>query len=83
MEVLAGVIIGILVTLALLKRPITLNVNKTVEEIRHPIEMPDLGKEMKKPASESDKVYDEDMKSFIDDVNNMMLGGKPNVEANK
>ena len=83
MEVLAGVIIGILVTLSLLKHPITINVNKKLEEVHPVIPMPDLGAEMKKPDEALDKVYDEDMKGFIDEVNNMMLGGKPNGEANK
>jgi hypothetical protein len=83
MEVLAGVIIGILVTLSLLKRPITININKKLEEVRPVVPMPDLVTEMKKPESELDKVYGDDMKGFIDEINNMMLGGKPNGEANK
>jgi len=83
MEVLAGVIIGVLVTFALLKRPITINIHKKIEEVRPIIPMPDLDKEMKKPASQLDQVYDEGMKGLIDDVNSMMFGGAPNGETNK
>lgn len=83
MEVLAGVIIGVLVTLAFLKRPITININKKLEEVRPIIPMPDLAEEMNKPDNKLDKVYEEDMKGLLDDVNNMMLGGKPNGETNK
>lgn len=83
MEVLAGIIIGVLVTLAFLKHPITININKKLEEVRPIIPMPDLAEEMDKPDNKLDKVYEEDMKGLLDDVNNMMLGGKPNGETNK
>ncbi|NCD00082.1 MAG: hypothetical protein EOL95_10330 [Bacteroidia bacterium] len=83
MEVLAGVIIGVLVTILLLKQPITININKKIEEIKPITNMPDLAKEMNKAPTELDEVYDDKMKSFIDDVNGMMLGGKVNGEANK
>lgn len=83
MEVLAGVIIGVLVTFALLKRPITINIHKKIEEIRPIIPMPDLDEEMNKPPSPLDRVYDEGMKGLIDDINSMMLGGAPNGETNK
>ena len=68
MEVLAGVIIGVLVTITLLNKPITINVNKKIEEVRPVIPMPDLGAEMKKPDEALDKVYGDDMKGFIDEV---------------
>lgn len=83
MEVLAGVIIGVIVTITLLKKPITININKKVEEIKPVTDMPDLAKEMNKAPTELDKVYEDNMKSFIDDVNGMMLGGVVNGKANK
>lgn len=83
MEVLAGVIIGVIVTITLLKKPITININKKVEEIKPVTNMPDLAKEMNKAPTELDKVYEDNMKSFIDDVNGMMLGGVVNGKANK
>lgn len=83
MEVLAGVIIGVIVTITLLKKPITININKKVEEIKPVTDMPDLAKEMNKAPTELDRVYEDNMKSFIDDVNGMMLGGVVNGKANK
>ena len=83
MEVLAGVIIGVIVTITLLKKPITININKKVEEIKPITNMPDLAKEMNKAPTELDGVYEDKMKSFIDDVNGMMLGGVSNGKENK
>jgi len=83
MEVLAGVIIGVIVTLLLLKQPITININKKIEEIRPIVPMPDIATEMNKSASPTDLVYDDKMKGFIDDVNTMMMGGKSNAKANE
>ena len=83
MEVLAGVIIGVIVTLLLLKQPITININKKIEEIRPIVPMPDIATEMGKPGSPTDLVYDDKMKGFIDDVNTMMMGGKSNAKANE
>lgn len=83
MEVLAGVIIGVIVTITLLKKPITININKTNEEIVHKIPMPDLAAEMKKADNPLDLVYKDEMKSFIDEVNGIMLGGVPNGKADK
>lgn len=80
MEVLAGVLIGILFTVFLLDKPITININHKHETVSQTFEMPDLYKELNSPDSKLDKVYSEDMKGLIDEVNSMMLGGTTNVK---
>lgn len=75
MEVLAGVLIGILVTIVLLKHPITININQKHEEIYPEVVMPDLDAELRKAPNGLDDVYKDNMKGFIDEVNSMMLGG--------
>lgn len=83
MEVLAGVIIGVIVTILLLNKPITININKKLEEVRPVTVMPDLAAEMSKAPAPIDELYDDKMKGFIDDVNGMMLGGAVHGEARK
>lgn len=82
MEVLAGVIIGIIVTISYLKKPITININKTIEEIKPPVvPMATMEESLNKTDPKEDKVYEEDMTSMLEEVNKMMLGGGTSGKA--
>lgn len=75
MEVLAGVIIGVLVAVAILKQPININIHKKLEEIRPEVSMPDIADELNKAPNKTDIAYEDHMKGFIDGINDIILGG--------
>lgn len=82
MELLAGLISGILVSLVLLKHPITININKNnTENIKHEEiypEVKDPGKlsdALNKGDGAEDEVYAKTMTSIMDEFNGIMRTG--------
>ena len=76
MEILTGFILGIIVTVVLLNKPITININKTNKEITKEYEDINLYKELHSAPTPEDKVYEDDMRGLLDEINTTMLGGK-------
>lgn len=80
MELLAGVIIGIIVTISLLHRPISINIHKTLEEVRPEVKEFNLVEELKDTgkSAQEDKIFEDDMTGLIEEINRVMRGGPVN-----
>lgn len=74
MEVLAGVVIGVLVTVALLKRTFNIKIHHIHETVYPDLPEVDLAKEMRRAETPEDRVYSEDMTGLIEEVNKLMTG---------
>lgn len=74
MEVLAGVIIGVVVALSILRKPITINLNTKHETILPDPQQIEVHKELNKAGTPEDKVYEEKMTGLLEEVNKFMTG---------
>ena len=81
MDLLSGLIVGVLVTVSILKRPITININTKHEEVLKDITQPDILTAMNNNTSKEmqlDKLYQDDMLGLVEEINKLMTGGDTN-----